>query len=190
VERSSRTGPSGDPLRWCRRDVSIAVPAYAGIPLTHRDFTATVAFVTGTKIRPRKHQRSPGTKLQGIGTLCFSWGRGNFRNRSKPHGPWRSPDTPVAVIRAGTVPEQRTVTGSLENIAEMAQKRRSSRCIIVVGDCVRLRRTSTGSNKGPFLENELCHKGARTGKRFCGRLCELGAECIEFPTIELIPPPS
>jgi uroporphyrinogen III methyltransferase/synthase len=103
---------------------AIAVPAYAGIPLTHRDFTATVAFVTGHEDPTKETSGIAWDKLAtGIGTLVFLMGVGNLPKIAASlmeHG--RSPDTPVAVIHAGTVPGQRTVTGSLGNIGDKAQK--------------------------------------------------------------------
>jgi len=173
---------------------AIAVPAYAGIPLTHRDFTATVAFVTGHEDPTKETSNIAWDKIAtGIGTLVFLMGVGNLSKIAASlmdHG--RSPDTPVAVIRAGTVPEQRTVTGSLENIAEMAQKEKiKPPAIIVVGDVVRLRKDLNWFEQRPLFGKRIVVTRAREqASDFVARLCELGAECIEFPTIELIPPPS
>jgi len=173
---------------------AIAVPAYAGIPLTHRDFTATVAFVTGHEDPTKETSNIAWDKLAtGIGTLVFLMGVGNLANIAASlmeHG--RSPDTPVAVIRAGTVPGQRTVTGSLRNIADIAQKEKiKPPAIIVVGDVVGLRKELNWFEQRPLFGKRIVVTRAREqASDFVACLTELGAECVEFPTIDVIPPKS
>jgi uroporphyrinogen III methyltransferase/synthase len=171
---------------------AIAVPAYAGIPLTHRDFTATVAFVTGHEDPTKETSGISWDKLAtGIGTLVFLMGVGNLPKIAASlleHG--RSPETPVAVIRAGTVPGQRTLTGSLGNIGEIAQKEKiKPPAIIVVGDVVGLRKELNWFEERPLFGKKILVTRAREqASDFVARLSELGAECVEFPTIEVIPP--
>ncbi|RPJ21807.1 MAG: uroporphyrinogen-III C-methyltransferase, partial [Desulfobacteraceae bacterium] len=173
---------------------AIAVPAYAGIPLTHRDFTATVAFVTGHEDPTKDTSNIAWDKIAtGIGTLVFLMGVGNLSKIAASlmdHG--RSPETPVAVIRAGTVPGQRTVTGSLGNIAEVAQKEKiKPPAIIVVGDVVSLRKDLNWFEQRPLFGKRIVVTRAREqASDFVARLSELGAECVEFPSIEVIPPPN
>ena len=171
---------------------AIAVPAYAGIPLTHREFTATVAFVTGHEDPGKETSNIAWDKLAtGIGTLVFLMGVGNLPKiaaRLMEHG--RSPETPVAVIRAGTVPGQRTITGCLGNIADKAQKDRiKPPAIIVVGDVVSLRKELNWFEEKPLFGKRIVVTRARDqASDLVARLSELGAECVEFPTIEVIPP--
>ena len=118
---------------------AISVPAYAGIPLTHRDYTATVAFVTGHEDPLKEESNIQWDKLAtGVGTLVFLMGVGNLSRIAENlirHG--RNPDTPAAVIRKGTVAEQKTVVGNLQNIAErVATAGLRPPAIIVVGDVV------------------------------------------------------
>jgi len=173
---------------------AIAVPAYAGIPLTHRDFTATVAFVTGHEDPAKETSNIAWDKIAtGIGTLVFLMGVGNLSKIAASlveHG--RPPETPVAVIRAGTGPEQRTVTGTLGNIAEVAQKEKiRPPAIIVVGDVVGLRNDLNWFEQRPLFGKRIVVTRAREqASDFVALLSELGAECVEFPTIEVIPPPS
>lgn len=173
---------------------AIAVPAYAGIPLTHRDFTATVAFITGHEDPAKETSRIAWDKLAtGIGTLVFLMGVGNLPKIAASlveHG--RSSDTPVAVIRAGTVPGQRTLTGSLGNIADKAQKEHiKPPAIIVVGDVVSLRKELNWFEERPLFGKRIVVTRAREqASDFLACLSELGAECVEFPTIEVIPPSS
>jgi len=173
---------------------AIAVPAYAGIPLTHRDFTATVAFVTGHEDPTKETSGIAWDKLAtGIGTLVFLMGVGNLPKIAASLMEYgRSPDTPVAVIRAGTVPGQRTVIGSLGNIGDKAQKERiKPPAIVVVGDVVGLRKELNWFEERPLFGKKILVTRAREqASDFVARLSELGAECVEFPTIEVIPPSS
>jgi len=99
---------------------AIAAPAYAGIPVTHRDCTSTFAIITGNE-DPLKEDSSIdwGKISTGAGTLVFLMGMANLPKialRLIENG--RSPQTPVALVRWGTRPEQRTLVGTLENINE------------------------------------------------------------------------
>ncbi|MGD8893825.1 MAG: uroporphyrinogen-III C-methyltransferase, partial [Desulfobacterales bacterium] len=121
---------------------AIAAPAYAGIPLTHRKFTSTLAFVTGHE-DPLKEESSIdwAALAKGIGTLVFLMGVKNLpfiTHRLIHHG--MDPDTPVALIRWGTTPRQTTVTGTLHTISERAKDAGfKPPAIIVVGHVVKLR---------------------------------------------------
>ncbi|MBU9722574.1 MULTISPECIES: uroporphyrinogen-III C-methyltransferase [Bacillaceae] len=121
----------------------IAATAYAGIPLTHRDFSSSCAFITA-------HKRTDGGEKKeiqwdklatSIDTLVFYMGVGNIRmikEKLITHG--RSPDTPVALVRWGTTTEQETIVGTLKNIVEEVEKKQfKSPAIIVVGEVVQLR---------------------------------------------------
>ena len=173
---------------------AIAVPAYAGIPLTHRDHTSTVAFVTGHEDPTKEKSEIAWDKLAtAAGTLVFLMGVGNLSNIARKlveNG--RSPDTPAAVIHRGTVPEQRTVTGVLGNIAEKAEKGKiTAPAIIVVGDVVNLKRELDWyENKPLFGKRVLVTRAREQASDFAARLAGLGAECIEFPTIAVVPPVS
>ncbi len=173
---------------------AIAVPAYAGIPLTHRNYTSTVAFVTGHEDPTKGRSDIAWDKLAtGVGTLVFLMGVGNLPKIAESlmgHG--RSPDTPVAVIRKGTVSEQNTVVGKLHNIHEIVQQRGiKPPAIIVVGQVVELRQWLNWFEKRPLFGRRIIVTRAREqASQFMHILTELGAECIEFPTIEVIPPES
>jgi len=173
---------------------AISVPAYAGIPLTHRDHTATVTFITGHESPFKKESTIAWDKLAtGAGTLVFLMGVGNLAYISKSlmqNG--RSPDTPVAVIRRGTVPEQRTITGKLADIAQLVTENdMKPPAVIVVGDVVNLRKQLNWFEKRPLFGKKIVVTRAREqASEFLGGLALLGAECVEFPTIEVMPPKS
>ena len=173
---------------------AIAVPAYAGIPLTHRDYTSTVAFITGHEDPTKEASNIAWDKLAtSVGTLVFLMGVGKLPQIAKSlmgHG--RSPDTPVALIHRGTVPEQRTVVGKLQDIAERAQKEGlKPPAIIVVGDIVNLReQLNWFENKPLFGKRIVVTRAREQASGFLARLSDLGAACIEFPTIQVVPPRS
>jgi uroporphyrinogen III methyltransferase / synthase len=173
---------------------AISVPAYAGIPLTHRDVTAAVAFVTGHEDPLKESSGIAWDKLAtGVGTLVFLMGVGNLPQIAESlmtHG--RSPDTPVAVIRRGTSTEQATWVGTLENIARVAAESRiRPPAIIVVGEVVRLREELSWFETRPLFGRRIVVTRAREQASEFRRMLEaLGAEVIEFPTIEVRPPES
>jgi len=119
----------------------IAAPAYAGIPLTHRDFTSELVFLTGhecvTNPSPvdwRRHARSPATLVifMGLHNLAA------IVRELLEHG--RDPQCPVAVIENGTLETQRTVVAPLAKIADLAVERGiRPPSLIVVGEVVSLR---------------------------------------------------
>ncbi|MCD6305731.1 MAG: uroporphyrinogen-III C-methyltransferase [Deltaproteobacteria bacterium] len=173
---------------------AISVPAYAGIPLTHRDVTATVAFVTGHEDPLKETSGIAWDKLAtGVGTLVFLMGVGNLAQIAESlmeHG--RSPDTPVAVIRRGTTPEQKTWIGDLKHIARIAKENRiQPPAVIVVGDVVGLRDQLNWFERKPLFGRRIVVTRAREqASGFRRRLEALGAETIEFPAIAVKPPES
>ena len=120
----------------------IAVPAYAGIPVTHRDITSSFAVITGHE-KPEKAMSSiQWDKIStGVGTLVFLMGVENLPaicHELVNNG--RSPQTPIALIRWGTLPQQQVLTGTLENIVEKVEAAQfKPPAVIIVGEVVRLR---------------------------------------------------
>lgn len=120
----------------------IAAPAYAGIPVTHRDYASSFAMVTGHGGSERGNERINWEALaKGMDTIAFYMGAANLKTIAERlilHG--KSPDTPVAVIEWGTMPQQRTMTGTLATIEGVAVRHQISHpSIIIVGEVVRLR---------------------------------------------------
>jgi uroporphyrinogen III methyltransferase/synthase len=158
------------------------VPAFAGIPLTHRGYTSTVAFVTGHEDPTKGKSDIDWAKLSGIGTLVFLMGVKNLANiaRNLVEG-GKSPETPAALIRWGTTPDQETLTGTLADIAAKAKEQGfSPPSILVVGEVVSLR---------PKLGWFETRPEEQAGE-FAKLLSAEGARVILFPTIRIVPPAS
>lgn len=170
---------------------AVAGAAYAGIPLTHRDHTSTLAFVTGHEDPTRDGSRIDWRSLAtGIGTLVFFMGiknlpliAGQLQDNGMPA------DTPVALIRWGTTTRQKTVTGTLSTIVDIArQAGMKAPAIIVVGKVVQLRERLNWFETRPLFGRTIVVTRARAqASDLVERLTELGAYCLEFPTIEVVP---
>lgn len=171
---------------------AIAAPAYAGIPLTHRKFTSTIAFVTGHEDPAKAESNIDWAALaKGIGTLVFLMGVKNLphiTDRLMHHG--MSPDTPVALVRWGTTPKQTTVSGTLDTIVERTKAAGlKPPAIIVVGHVVKLREKMRWFETRPLMGRCVVVTRAREqASDLVKRLSDLGAECLECPTIKVSPP--
>jgi uroporphyrinogen III methyltransferase/synthase len=171
---------------------AIAAPAYAGIPLTHREYTSSVAFVTGHEDPAKDESSIDWSKLAtGVGTLVFLMGVKNLPNITQElMAAGRDPKTPVALVRWGTTPQQTTVTGTLETIVEEAEAAAlKPPAIIVVGEVAKLRDTLNWFEKRPLLGKTVVVTRARAqASDLVDQLSALGAECLECPTIKVVPP--
>jgi uroporphyrinogen III methyltransferase/synthase len=170
---------------------SIAAPAYAGIPLTHRLYSSSFAVLPGYEDVTKKESSLDWPKLAtGVGTLVFLMAVKNIEMVTQKlieHG--RAPDTPVAVIRWGTRPDQTTIVGTLKDISEIIKaKDIKPPAVMVVGDVVRLRESLKWYEKKPMFGHRILV--TREHAEGFEKLEELGAEIIEFPTIEIVPPES
>ena len=171
----------------------IAAPAYAGIPVTHRNVSTSVAFVTGHEDPTKDRTDVDWEKLaNSADTLVLYMGVGRLGEISKGLiEAGRSQETPVACIRWGTVPEQRTLTGTLEDIAErVAAAGLKPPAIIVVGDVVALRESGLDwYERRPLFGRRVVVTRARAqAGELSAELKKLGAEVCEFPTIKIVPP--
>ena len=112
----------------------------------------------------------------------------NITRQLLDHG--KSPDTPVALVRWGTTPRQVTVSGTLETIvAKVRSAGLKAPALIVVGDVVNLRPTLKWFEKRPLLGKRIIVTRARQQASDLLRLLsDLGAECLEYPTINIIAP--
>jgi len=120
----------------------IAAPAYAGIPVTHRELSSSFAIVTGHAKEGKAEESARWKSLaQGIDTLAIYMGVGNLPyivDQLVTNG--KDAATPVALIHWGTTKNQETVTGTLEDIVATAKREQvKNPSMIVVGEVVRLR---------------------------------------------------
>jgi uroporphyrinogen III methyltransferase/synthase len=169
----------------------IAAPAAAGIPVTHRGVSTSVAFVTGNE-DPTKLETDIDWNgiAHGAQTLCFYMGIRNLdRITSKLIEAGKAPDTPVALVRWGTLPQQEVLTGTLADIARRAQEANfQAPAIIVVGEVVELREQLRRDDTLPLAGHTIAVTRSRTqASVLVEKLRELGAQVIECPTIEIEP---
>ncbi len=170
---------------------AISVPAYAGIPLTHRRITSTLAFVTGHEDPDKIESRINWGKISSIETIVFLMGVRNLAGiASNLMENGRSPDTPVALIRWGTTPKQETLTTTLGNIAALAKKKNfSPPAVFVVGDVVSLRGKLGWFEKKPlFGKGVVITRPEAQAEELSALLRDEGARVISFPTIRIEPP--
>jgi uroporphyrinogen III methyltransferase/synthase len=170
---------------------AVAAPAYAGIPLTHRKYTSTLAFVTGHE-DPEKEDSSIDwhALATGIGTLVFFMGVKNLRHivdQLMHHG--KPGDTPIALVRWGTTPRQVTLSGTLHDIVEKAEKAgMKAPAIIVVGQVVSLRESMKWFENRPLMGKRIVVTRSREqASDLLKLLGDAGADCLECPTIRIAP---
>ncbi|GAB4419814.1 MAG: uroporphyrinogen-III C-methyltransferase [Thermodesulfovibrionales bacterium] len=170
---------------------AIAAPAYAGIPLTHRLYSSSFAVIPGYEDVTKAESAIDWARLAtGVGTLVILMAVKNLEalvQKLMENG--RNPETPVAVVRWGTRPDQRTIVSTLKNIVSAVNdKEIKPPATVVVGDVVRLRDTLNWYEKKPLFGQRILITRKHT--EGFEALEELGAEIIEFPTIEIMPPES
>ncbi len=169
---------------------ALGAAAYSGIPLTHRNFTASVAFVTGQEGKNKDESDIDWERLSlGGGTVVFYMGVTNLRhNMQKMVAHGRSPKTAVALVRWATTRNQQTLIGTVEDIADKAETTGfKPPAITIVGDVVSLH------NKLRWFDNRslsgreiIVTRAADQAGEFSTMLTEKGALVHECPTIELV----
>lgn len=173
---------------------AVAVPAYAGIPVTHRTFASTVTFVTGHEDPTKLGTQLEWPKLaSSSGTLVFMMGMKNLPSIVRQLlSEGRSPDTPVAAIRWGSKADQQTIVGTLVDIvAKTETAQLEPPTVIVVGEVVRLRGQLNWFESKPLFGKRIVLTRAREQAReFSQLLAAYGAEPVEVPTIQIVPPAS
>jgi uroporphyrinogen III methyltransferase/synthase len=170
---------------------AVAVPAYAGIPVTHRGVAQSFAVITGHEA---EEQQTADSKQQAVlptaDTLVFLMGVKTLSETvRKLTEAGRSSDTPVAVIRWGTTPDQQTVVGTLADIADRVEEAGiTPPAITVVGEVVRLRDTISWFESKPlFGKRVLITRTRKQASVLAKLLADEGAIPIELPSIEIQP---
>ncbi|QMV43797.1 uroporphyrinogen-III C-methyltransferase [Cohnella cholangitidis] len=168
---------------------AISVPAYAGIPVTHRDMASSFSVITGHESPDKLDLSIYWDKVtNATGTLVFLMGVAKIAYISDQlikHG--RSPDTPVALVQWGTRAEQKTVVGTLSNIEERVKAANlKPPAVIVVGDVVRQRETLSWIEKKPLFGQRILITRARSqASDLLAKIDDLGGETYEYPVIEM-----
>jgi len=171
---------------------AVAVPAYAGIPVTHRGYTSSVSIITGNEDPSKDNSNIDWPQLgSSRGTLVFLMGMSNLEAiADKLVANGRPPDTPVALIRWGTHPEQQTLVGTLNNITTMATKSNfRNPAIIIVGEVVNLREKLRWFEERPLFGKKILVTRSREQASVLSQSIErLGGTPVEFPAISITPP--
>ncbi len=171
----------------------IAAPAYAGVPVTHRDHASAVAFVTGHEDPDKPESaldwgalaRFPGTLVLYMGVRQLPEIAQRLMGAGRPY------DQPVAVVERGTLPEQRTLLATLETVAKrVAEEGIRPPAITVVGPVAQLGARLGWRERRPLHGRTVAVTRARAqASELAARLRELGAQVVEAPAIRIVPLP-
>ncbi len=170
----------------------VAVPNYAGIPLTHRDYSSGFTVVTGHEDPEKEEQninwaqvaKTPGTKIILMGTERM----GEIGRRLIENG--MAPETPVAMVRWGTLGKQKSIEGTLASIGKVIEDTHfSPPSVAIVGNIVALRQKLNWFEKRTLFGKRIVvtrtrEQASDLAKEFSDR----GAEVLEIPTIKIGPP--
>jgi uroporphyrinogen III methyltransferase/synthase len=170
---------------------AIAAPAYAGIPVTHREVASTVTFVTGHEDPTKPESAIDWPQLARLrGTKIFLMGVERLREiaeRLMAEG--ADPATPVALVRWGTTARQESIEATLATVAKAVEERDfKAPAIIIVGEVVRLRKELNWFEALPlFGQRVVVTRTRRQASALSKRLARLGADVLEIPTIRVTP---
>ncbi|HWX20893.1 MAG TPA: uroporphyrinogen-III C-methyltransferase [Candidatus Binatia bacterium] len=170
----------------------VAVPNYAGVPLTHRGIASKLTLITGhedpakeaSQIDWAQVAKTPGTQVIMMGTDRI----GQIAETLVGHG--MDPETPIAMVRWGTTGHQQSIDGTLANIGEVAARTKiGPPTVAVIGEVVKLRPKLNWFEHRPLFGRRVVVTRARDqAPQLSSRLRDLGAEVLEVPTIKLEPP--
>lgn len=170
---------------------AVAAPAYAGIPVTHRDVAPYFVVVTGSEDPAKESSQVPWDRLAALGgtlVVLMAWEAfPQIMEALRAHG--MAPTTPAALVQWGTEPYQRTVTGTLADIAEKGREAGLEPPVVaVVGEVVKLRERLRWFDSRPLFGKRVLVTRTREQASVLSRLlAEEGAEPLELPTIKIEP---
>ena len=171
---------------------AISAPTYAGIPITHRGLSSSIAIVTGHEDPKKEFSQVKWDKIAScFDTLIILMGMKNISFITEilmKNG--LSPEKETAVIQWGSTPSQKTVTGKLKDISAIAEKSGlDSPSVIVIGDVVSLRDELKWFEKKPlFGKRILITRPENQTAEISNLLLNEGADVIEFPLIKTVFP--
>ena len=171
---------------------TIAGPAYAGIPVTHRDHCSQLTLFTGHEDPSKDESSLDYAQLaKAAGTKVFVMGVSRLREICAAfvkHG--ADPDTPMALTRWATTGRHRTITGTIGTMADVADKAKfASPAVAVIGGVVTERDKINWFEKRPLLGKRIVVTRTREqAGELSAQLRDLGADVVELPTIRIEPP--
>jgi uroporphyrinogen III methyltransferase/synthase len=163
----------------------LGIAAYTGVPLTHRDHTSVVTFITGHDVL-----KIDWSKVGTSETLVIFMGLSHFDEiAARIIAAGRAASTPAMAVRWGTRPDQEVLTGTLESLPELIHKHAlKPPATIIIGEVVRLRDKLNWYERLPLFRQRVVVTRAREQAGVLSVLLHnLGAEVIELPTIEIQP---
>lgn len=174
---------------------AISVPAFAGIPLTHREYGSFVAFVTGHE--DAREASVPWDDLAHAakrgGTIVILMATARLSGILKRLADAGLPsETPAAAIQSGSLANQKTISATLATLADDAERAKlAAPTTVVVGECASLREHLKWAERMPLFGRRIVvTRASANASAFARKLRTLGAEAIEFPTIETVAPDS
>jgi uroporphyrinogen III methyltransferase/synthase len=172
---------------------AIAAPAYAGIPVTHRDCASTVTFVTGHEDPTKPDSAIDWNHLAQLrGTKIFLMGVERLREiAQRLIAEGADPATPVALVRWGTTTRQESLEGTLATVADLVEKRGfAAPAVTIVGDVVKLRSELNWYEALPlFGQRVVVTRSRQQASVLTEKLQMLGADVLEISTIRIVPLP-
>ena len=169
---------------------SVSVPAYAGIPVTHRDYTSSFHVITGharkggeSRIDYEALARLDATLVFLMGVTALPEICEKLRMAGMPD------DTPAAVIQEGTLACQKKVVSDLQNLPKRVQEEKiQAPAVIVVGKVCALSESFSWAEQRPLGGRQILITRPRSqGQTFARTLRSLGAQVVEFPSIQVEP---
>ena len=168
---------------------TIAGPAYAGIPVTHRDHCSQLTIFTGhedptkeeSSIKYEQIAKAPGTKVMLMGVERLPIITKSLIDSGA------EPDTPMALVRWATTGQQKTITGTIATIADIAEKEQfKAPAVAIIGGVVGCRETLNWFEDRPLRGKRIVVTRTRKQASSLSRkLRDLGADIIEMPTIRI-----
>ncbi len=170
---------------------ALAVPAYAGIPVTERNRSASLAIVTGHEHTGKDTSGVDFSGLARMGTVVFLMGMKRLReNLGRLAAAGAPGDRPAAAIQWGTRPQQRTVTGTVATLADEVERAGlGSPAIVIVGDVVGLRPQLDWFEQRPWFGRRIVTTRPRESEvDLLDELEHNGAHVVSVPTIAIAEP--
>ncbi|OEG63214.1 MAG: uroporphyrinogen-III C-methyltransferase [Halanaerobium sp. MDAL1] len=168
---------------------SLAVPLYAGIPLTQRHLASSFAVITGHEAADKEESTIEIEKIAAaVDTLVVLMGVGKLpQTVERVLAAGKSPDTPVALVRWGTRSNQQTITGTLKNIVEKVKAAEfKPPAVIVIGEVVNLReKLAWFENKKMLGKNILVTRPREQAASFLDLIEAEAGNSVLAPTIKI-----